>query len=244
MTLSDVPQFQPVWEVVRDRIRSAILSGELPAGQRLVEMELGDQFGISRGPIRVALRELAREGLVVDLPRRGTVVCTITQADLMEVYAVREALEVQAVRDAVAVATRTEREEVSHAHEKLVKAWDNDNFKEAASADMHFHQAIILLARNQRLADIYEQMARQNLLLLITASESDVSLRTAPMQDIHQEMVDAVTARDAKRAVQAIRRHYEYTRGWLLGSLDEDGTEVRTSRGGRTSSSEPGNSMA
>jgi DNA-binding GntR family transcriptional regulator len=225
MTLSDVPQFQPVWEVVRDRLRSAILSGELPAGQRLVEMELGDQFGISRGPIRVALRELAREGLVADTPRRGTVVCTITQADLMEVYAVREALEVQAVRDAVAVATRAERQEVNHAHERLVKAWDDNDFKEAANADMDFHHAIILLARNQRLAGIYEQMARQNLLLLITASESDVTLRTAPLLDIHQEMVDAVMGHDVRRAVRAVRRHYEYTRGWLLGPLDEGGTE-------------------
>lgn len=225
MTLSDVPQFQPVWEVVRDRIRSAILSGELPAGQKLVEMELGEQFGISRGPIRVALRELARDGLVVDMPRRGTIVCTITQADLMEVYAVREALEVQAVRDAVAIASRAEREEVNHAHEKLVKAWDDDNFKEAANADMYFHHAIILLARNQRLADIYEQMAHQNLLLLITASESDVSLRTAPLKEIHQEMADAVMARDMQRAVRAVRRHYEYTRSRLLGSLDEGGTE-------------------
>lgn len=221
MTLSDVPQFQPVWEVVRDRIRSAILSGELPAGQRLVEMELGDQFGISRGPIRVALRELAREGLVVDTPRRGTVVCTITQADLMEVYAVREALEAQAVRGAVTLATRAEREEVSHAHKRLVETWDDDNFKEAANADMRFHRAIALLARNQRLADIYEQMAHQNLLLLITAGESDVRLRTLPLLDIHQEMADAVMARDVQRAVRAVRRHYEYTRGWLLGSLDE-----------------------
>jgi DNA-binding GntR family transcriptional regulator len=225
MTLSDVPQFQPVWEVVRDRIRSAILSGELPAGQKLVEMELGEQFGISRGPIRVALRELARDGLVVDMPRRGTVVCTITQADLMEVYAVREALEVQAVRDGVAVGTRAEREEVNQAHERLVKAWDDDNFKEAANADMHFHHAIVLLARNQRLADIYEQMAHQTLLLLITASESDVSLMAAPLLEIHQEMVDAVIARDVQRAIRAVRRHYEYTRGRLLGALDEGGTE-------------------
>jgi DNA-binding GntR family transcriptional regulator len=225
MTLSDLPQFQPVWEVVRDRLRSAILSGELPAGQRLVEMELGDQFGVSRGPIRVALRELAREGLVADMARRGMVVCTITQADLMEVYAVREALEVQAVREAVALASRAEREEVNRAHNRLLKIWEDDDFKAAANADMEFHRAIVVLARNQRLADIYAQMAHQNLLLLITASESDLSLRTAPLAEIHQEMADAVVARDAQRAVRAVRRHYEYTRSRLLASLDTGSSE-------------------
>lgn len=225
MTLSDLPQFQPVWEVVRDRLRSAILSGELPAGQRLVEMELGDQFGVSRGPIRVALRELAREGLVADMARRGMVVCTITQADLMEVDAVREALEVQAVRDAGALASRAECEEVNRAHERLVKAYASDDFKAAANADKDFHHSVILLARNKRLADIHEQMAHQNLLLLISASESDLSLRAAPLLEIHQEIANAVVARDAERAVRAVRRHYEYTRRRVLGSLDAGSPE-------------------
>src|SRR5438105_268871 len=97
--------YQQVWETVRERIRTAILAGELPAGTKLVEADLARSFGVSRGPIREALRELSREGLVVDLPRRGTFVCTLSQTDFLEVYAVREALELGAAHEATKSAT-------------------------------------------------------------------------------------------------------------------------------------------
>ena len=79
-----------------ERMRSAILDGSLPAGAKLVESELADRFGTSRGPVREAIRELAREGLVAELPRRGTGVSTLTARDLAEVYAIREGLELTA----------------------------------------------------------------------------------------------------------------------------------------------------
>jgi DNA-binding GntR family transcriptional regulator len=85
-----------LWEAVTDRLRAAILTGEIPAGTKLVESLLAQRYGTSRGPIRQAIREHARQGLVVELPRRGSVVATLTSRDLAEVYEVREALEVGA----------------------------------------------------------------------------------------------------------------------------------------------------
>src|SRR5439155_2242489 len=93
-----------LWEAVLERMRTAILAGDLAPGSKLVETELAERFGTSRGPVREAIRELAREGLVVELPRRGTVVTTLTARDLAEVYAVREALEVAASRSVIASA--------------------------------------------------------------------------------------------------------------------------------------------
>ena len=75
-----------LWEAVADQLRDEILEGRLAAGSRLVETELADRFGVSRGPVRDALRELARAGLAVDLPRRGTFVSSLTERDLLEVY--------------------------------------------------------------------------------------------------------------------------------------------------------------
>ncbi len=190
-----------------ERLRAAILTGELPAGRKLVEVDLAEQFGVSRGPVREALRELARVGLVVDIPRGGTVVCTITQADLMEVYTVREALEVQAIRDGTLLhATETEVQNVRSTHEQMVKAWQGDDWPLAINTDSDFHRAIILLAKNDRLATVYEQMAHQTLLLLITASETDMSLRAAPLEEIHTAMADAVVNRDLEAATEAIRQ--------------------------------------
>ena len=70
----------PLWEAVVERLRASILSGELAAGARLNEVELAQRFGTSRGPVREATKELAREGLVVELPRRGHVVSTLDVA--------------------------------------------------------------------------------------------------------------------------------------------------------------------
>ncbi|MBM7789618.1 GntR family transcriptional regulator [Tenggerimyces flavus] len=216
----DLVQVQSTWEIVADRLRAAILAGELTAGRKLVETDIAGRFGVSRGPVREALRELAREGLVADLPRRGTVVCTITQADLMEVYAVREALEVQAVRESLGIATDAEICEVSRAYDLMIEAWQGEDWNAAVKADKAFHQSIVQLAKNKRLSTMYEQMAHQTLLLLVTASKTDRSLTAAPLGKIHQEMADAVMAQDLTAATEAIRRHYQYTRKRLFSSFD------------------------
>ena len=91
-------EHKQLWQAVADQLRDEILDGRLPAGSRLVETELADRFGVSRGPIRDALAELARGGLAVDLPRRGTFVSSLTERDLAEVYVIRRAIEEAAVR--------------------------------------------------------------------------------------------------------------------------------------------------
>ena len=222
--------FQQVWETVCERVRSSILSGELPAGTKLVEADLARTFGVSRGPIREALQELAREGLVVDLPRRGTFVCTLTQTDLTEVYAVREAIEAVAVREAVKSATDGELAGLVEAHRKMDATWSGNDWNAAITADAQFHLTLVRLAKNRRMETICEQMGAQTVLLLVTASQSDVSLRGAPLQAIHAAILEAVVARDADAAREAIAAHYRYTRERLFQTINagSDG-EVDTS---------------
>lgn len=101
-TLSVEPVRPPkLWEAVLERLRDAILSGRLGPGTKLIETDLAERFGTSRGPVRQAIRELMGAGLVVELPRRGTVVSTMTARDLAEVYAIREALEIGAGKVAI-----------------------------------------------------------------------------------------------------------------------------------------------
>lgn len=218
---SDPLQFQPIWEVVLERLRADVLSGQLPAGHKFVESDIAERFGVSRGPVREALRELAREGLVIDLPRRGTVVCTITQADLMEVYAVREALEVQAVRDGIAIATDSELAEVKRAHDVMADAWAGKDWNFALNAHKDFHRQISLLAGNKRLTNVQDMMAHQTMLLLVTASETNRGLMDPPLEEIHLAMSDAIQSRDTKAAERAVRHHYRYTRARLLPSLED-----------------------
>jgi GntR family transcriptional regulator, gluconate operon transcriptional repressor len=219
-SLKDVPSFQPIWEVVLQRIRTAILGGELSAGTKLVEADLAEMFGVSRGPVREALRELANEGLVADIPRRGTVVCTITLADLMEVYTVREALEVQAIRERLPDATAAEVERVTSAYHAMEEAWQFSSWNEAINADKDFHLAVVGLAGNSRLTSIYEQMAHQTILLLVSAIENDATLREGPLHQIHKSVSDAVSSRNSDLAIEAIRRHFDYTRKRLFDEVE------------------------
>jgi DNA-binding GntR family transcriptional regulator len=220
------PAYQQVWETVCARVREAILTGDLAAGTKLVEADLARTFGVSRGPIREALRELSREGLVVDLPRRGTFVCTLTQTDLIEVYGVREALESVAVREAVQRATDEELAKLADAHALMDDAWRGDDWHAAITADKAFHLTLINLAKNGRMATIYEQMAAQTFLLLVTMAETDVSIRGAPLQAIHRAILDAVVARDLDGARSAIADHYRYTRERLFETIQrgDDGS--------------------
>jgi GntR family transcriptional regulator, gluconate operon transcriptional repressor len=215
--------YQQVWETICDRIRASILLADLPAGAKLVEADLAATFGVSRGPIREALRELSREGLVIDLPRRGTFVCTLTQADLIEVYGVREALEAVAVREAVASATDSELDGLVQAHRVMDEAWNGSDWNAALSADQNFHLALIKLAKNKRMETIYEQMSAQTILLIVTASQSDAALRGAPLQAIHRAILDAVVVRDAEAARRAIADHYRYTHDRLFETMRRGG---------------------
>ncbi|HYO43600.1 MAG TPA: GntR family transcriptional regulator, partial [Candidatus Limnocylindrales bacterium] len=98
-------EHKQLWESIADQLRDEILDGRLGAGSRLLETELADRFGVSRGPVRDALNELARQGLAEDLPRRGTFVSSLSEHDLEEVYVLRRAIEEAAVRLAIGKAS-------------------------------------------------------------------------------------------------------------------------------------------
>src|SRR5512132_4425425 len=108
-----------LWEAVSEQLRDEILDGRLPAGARLLETELAERFGVSRGPVRDALNELARQGLAQDLPRHGTFVSSLSEHDLEEVYVLRRAIEEAAVRLAI---SRGSDADLTGMYERLVEA--------------------------------------------------------------------------------------------------------------------------
>jgi DNA-binding GntR family transcriptional regulator len=203
--------FAQIWETIAARIRDDIVTGRLVAGERLFETDVAARFGVSRGPVREALRELSREGLIVDVSRRGMLVCTMTQTDLREVYLVREGLESIAAREAALHATDLELADVAAARRESDIAWRGDDWLRAINVDMDFHRSIVRLAKNRRLEEAYEKVATQTLVLLVQAAESDESLRWKPTKTIHKAIGDAVVGRDVPAAQAAIARHYRYT---------------------------------
>jgi len=211
------PARHELWVGVADALRSAILDGSIAAGSSLVEADLAERFEVSRGPIRDALRDLAREGLVVDLPRRGSVVSTLSFTDIQEVYEVREGLEAAAVKLVVARAADQEIAELADLLGDLEAAWDRgDEYAESLSADLAFHSRLVSLAGNGRMTATYEQLVGQTRLQAISAAVVNPSLRLGMKRSAHRDIVQCLLTRDPLATVAAIERHYAYARERLL----------------------------
>jgi DNA-binding GntR family transcriptional regulator len=216
---ADIPQ---LWEVVLARIREEILGGDLQPGARLIETDLAARFGTSRGPVRDALRELAREGLVSDVPRRGTVVATLSGSDLVEVYGVREALEVGACRIVIQAASDGDLEGLD-VHVSAIErgtAAESD-YLSVSEADFAFHRGFIQLVGNARLAAIYERMLAQTALLLRTAASANPVLRTGMEKPVHSDLLRALLTRDTAAAQAAVEHHYRYAEERLFPGLTD-----------------------
>jgi len=207
-----------LWESVAESLRAGIVSGAIPAGSSLVEADLAERFGVSRGPIRDALRDLAREGLVVDLPRRGTIVSTLTLSDTRDVYAVREGLEAVGARLAIERASDADLGRLGAAVAAMEEAWDRRaDYEETLAADLAFHRELVGLSVNPRLIPLYEQMLSQTQLLVRSAALVNPRLRLGLRRSAHREIMDAVRTRDTDAARRAIAEHYAYAEERLYG---------------------------
>jgi DNA-binding GntR family transcriptional regulator len=206
-----------LWEAVADQLRDEILDGQLAAGARLVEAELAERFGVSRGPIRDALNDLARAGLAVDLPRRGTFVSSLTERDLGEVYVIRRAIEEAAARLTIERADDADVALIFEALAAAEAAYGGDDLAAAWDADMAFHRTYCRLSGNGRLLELFDQLASQTVLLMRTTLESHASLAWTPPVELHRRIAQAIADRDVARATEAVGAHYQYTQDRLRG---------------------------
>jgi DNA-binding GntR family transcriptional regulator len=210
-----------LWEDVVERLSAEIVSGALPQGTRLVEVELATRFGVSRGPVREALRELARLGLAVDLPRRGSYVSSPTESELEEVYVARGVLETAAARIAISTARDDEMKALQRRLGPVEAAYESGDIVLAWQLDIDFHRAMIQMARNRYLLGAFDTLASQTVMLQRRAEDPAIFL--APPPDLHREIVDAMLARDEARVEQAVLAHYRFTQDRLFDESSRNG---------------------
>ncbi len=213
-------EHKQLWQAVADQIRDEILDGRLPAGSRLVETELAERFGVSRGPIRDALAELARSGLAMDLPRRGTFVPSLTEKDLAEVYVIRRAIEEAAVRLAIEHGTPEDVATMYEALEETERAYGTDDLAAAWDADMAFHRCYCRMSGNKRLLTLFDELASQTVLLMRTALATHSSLGWTPPVEFHRHIADAILAHDTAAACDAVGAHFQYTQDRLRANAE------------------------
>ena len=189
---NEINEFMPLREVVFLTLRKAILKGELQPGERLMEIQLANKLGVSRTPIREAIRMLEHEGLVVMKPRRGAQVAKITVQELDDVLEVRKSLEMLAIHKAC---------------ERMT-----------AEADVEFHDTIYSGTRNRRLIQILgnlrEQMYRFRIEYL-----KDHEIRKTLVEE-HREIMCAVEQRDIDNAVRLIGDHIDRQQNVIKTSIE------------------------
>lgn len=154
-------EYLPLRDVVFNTLRQAILRGELKPGERLMEIQLANKLGVSRTPIREAIRKLELEGLVLMIPRKGAEVAEITEKSLRDVLEVRRALEELAVQlacDKITSEEITELKQTAKDFEAVLKSGDITNI---AEADVKFHDVIYLATRNQKLVQLLNNLREQ-----------------------------------------------------------------------------------
>lgn len=205
----------PLRDQVRDELRERIADGRLAPGVKMIERELADQLGVSRVPIREALRVLEAEGFVQVVPRRGVIVRQHSRIDIEELFDVREALEVLACRAAATRASVTEMALVRRTLTDGVRALNRGDREAALRSNEAFHDAVVGLAHNNLLAALLEPL--QGRLHWLFRQVEDV----AGVVREHEELFEAIASGDPNRAGQAALEHVQLNRQTALRLLFE-----------------------
>ena len=201
----NINEYLPLRDVVFNTLRTAITTGQFAPGERLMEIALADQLGVSRTPVREAIRKLELEGLVVMIPRRGAEVARITEEGLKEVLEVRCALEELAVE---LVCKKVEKEglaQLRNAHEAFVDAVKKGDILEITNQDELFHECIFELSGNRRLLQVVnnlkEQMFRYRMEYVKEKGYHEELVRE------HEKLIQTIRDGDVS-AAKAIMKHH------------------------------------
>lgn len=203
----DMDEFLPLRDVVFNTLRKAILTGQLKPGERLMEVHLANSLGVSRTPIREAIRKLELEGLVIMIPRRGAEVARITEKSLKDVLEVRRALDVLSVELACDRITEEDIERLLNACQDFEQAARGKDASVIAKADVDLHDIIVEATGNQRLQQLVnnlsEQMYRYRFVYIKEESQHDTLVVE------HREIYESIARRDKERAMAAARIHID-----------------------------------
>ena len=214
----DQQEYTPLRDVVFNTLRQAIIKGDLKPGERLLEIQLADKLGVSRTPVREAIRKLELEGLVTMVPRRGTTVLGITKKHLKDVLEVRSALEELALELACRRVTPEQYEELVRLEALLEAKQDSDNAFELSDIDEKFHEQIYQATNNPRLiqllANLREQMYRFRLEYMKAKDK-----RPRLIQE-HQQIIKALKNKDSKAGRKAIYDHIVNQANAILSTLE------------------------
>ena len=212
-----------VYQILKDDI----CEGRFAPGQWLQENELAERLCVSRSPIREALRQLASDGLVVEIPNKGVFVKEFTVKDIEEIYDLRTLLESYAIKNSVKTLTSINIQELMDILQKLVKCYEDNDLAHYIEIDSHLHQYIITLGGNSLVVDIYRRVYSQSqqfrIYSLTTQRRFDDSVTE------HRGIVENLIAGNWKEADRINRIHLSLAREEIIEHFEAKKEEDKES---------------
>lgn len=209
--------YKPLREVIFNTIREAIIVGELKPGERLMEVQLAEKMGVSRTPVREAIRKLELEGLVEMLPRKGAHVADLSVKDIMDVLEVRSTLDGLASALSASRITDEELKELKHVQTQFANYVEKENLQGQVKKDVEFHDIIYRSSRNDKLIQIINNLREQAQRFRVVYLKDFSSPKDIIKE--HAEIVEAITSRDVAAAELAAQRHIKTQEVSIIKSI-------------------------
>lgn len=207
MNKIDIKNYKPLGEIVFDYLKNAIIAGELKPGERLMEIGIAEQLGVSRTPVREAIRKLEKEQFIEMIPRKGAYVASTSIKDMLDVLEVRKLLEGFATELAAKRMTDEGLASLLGTHKAFLKALEDSNTEAMVMYDNEFHEKIFLASDNLKLIELTTSLSEQVQRYRLSYFK-DVS-NFEEIKEWHEKIYDAIENKDEKRASAVAVEHVE-----------------------------------
>jgi DNA-binding GntR family transcriptional regulator len=214
---TDFSKNKPLREVVYESLRSTIISGKIPVGERIIEKEYANRLNISRTPIREALKRLQSEDLVEYIPKYGVVVKRISKEDALEIYKIRESLEILVVCNSIDNITQKEINQIEELLDLTERKNLEYNLKEVEKLFVEFNNCIYKASKMNRLPLMISQL-NDYLKHFRNISILDETRRNIAIHE-HRQILQAIIDKDKGAAEKLIRKHLSHSLDIVLKEM-------------------------
>jgi DNA-binding GntR family transcriptional regulator len=212
--------YQPLRDVIFETLRKAIVSGDIKPGERLMEVSLANQMGVSRTPVREAIRRLEAEGLVTMIPRRGTHVSELSVKDIMDVLEVRAVLDRLATELAAKRIQPSQLKTLESIHKQYISCVEKDNMEGAIKKDVEFHDIIYAASGNPRLVAVAGSL-REHIYRFRVIYMSDNLIAENVLHE-HEEILEALRESKDNVASDLAEIHIRNQMETIIKTVTED----------------------
>jgi DNA-binding GntR family transcriptional regulator len=209
--------YKPLREIVFESLREAIISGVLKPGERLMEIQLAEEMGVSRTPIREAIRKLELEGFVVMIPRKGAYVAGISLKDIADVFEIRAALEALAASLAAERITEEELEQMERLLVRKAELTEANDLDSIVEVDTDFHAILFKASRNEKLGQILNNLREQ--IQRFRAVSLAMPGRMKEALEEHRKIVEALSERNVALVASLAAEHIENAENVMLEAM-------------------------